>query len=149
MSFILVLKRFGSVEKNLFIQSLPIILILKIVIFYFSELYKRTWGHSSFEDIVRVIKAVFISSLAEVFILAIIFRLGLFGGIVFFMLDFYLLLTFVAGFRMSYRVLFSFYNPESTKRGKKVLIYGAGHKGSVLLEEIKHNKALNRERPDL
>jgi FlaA1/EpsC-like NDP-sugar epimerase len=69
----------------------------------------------------------------------LIFNIKAFGGIIFFIIDFYLLLSFAAGYRVSFRVIDSFYNRNSGNKGKKILIYGAGHKGSMLLKEIRHN----------
>ena len=72
-------------------------------------------------------------------VLAFIFKLESFGGIVLFVLDFYLLLTGVAGLRISHHVFISYYRRSAAQRGKKVLIYGAGGRGSTVLREIRKN----------
>jgi FlaA1/EpsC-like NDP-sugar epimerase len=51
------------------------------------------------------------------------------------------LLTFVAGFRISFRIFNSYYKRSFGNRGKKILIYGAGYRGSTVLKEIRNNEA--------
>lgn len=139
LSFILVLRNFGGLEKTLFIKTLPFVLALKIIIFYISGLYKSSWRYSSIHDIIKIIKALVLSSVCSIFVLVLIFGMKTFGGIIFFIMDFYLLLSFVAGYRVSFRILDSFYHRNSADNGKKILIYGAGNKGSTVLKEIRRN----------
>ncbi|MFW9972597.1 MAG: hypothetical protein ACFFDF_20595 [Candidatus Odinarchaeota archaeon] len=139
LSFILVFKNFGGFEKNLFIQTLPIVLVLKIIIFYFSGLYKGSWYYTSVEDLLMVSKSLVLSSLGAIIILSLFFGLGSFGGLTFFVIEFYLLSTMIAGYRASYKVISSLYNRNSGNKKRKVLIYGAGHRGSVALKEMKYN----------
>jgi hypothetical protein len=139
LSFALVFRTLGGPTRELFVQSLPVVLLIKIATFYFSSLYRRTWAYSSLEDALTILKATAFSSLGSVIVFSLIFKLSSFGGAVFFILDFYLLLTFVAGFRISYRIFNSLYKRGATNRGKRVLIYGAGYRGSTVLKEIRHN----------
>jgi UDP-GlcNAc:undecaprenyl-phosphate GlcNAc-1-phosphate transferase len=141
LSFVLVFKTLDGQTWRLFVQSLPVVLLLKIVVFYLSSLYRRTWVYSSLEDVLTVLKATVFSSLSSVIVFSLIFKLSSFRGVVFFILDFYLLLTFVTGFRISHRVFNSFYKRGAANRGKKVLIYGAGYRGSTVLREIRQNEA--------
>ena len=141
LSFLLVFKSFGGIEKELFIQTLPFVLITKIAIFYISGIYKGTWTYSSIEDVLLIGKSVLLSSLGSLFVLLIISVINSFGGILFFLVDFYLLISFAVGLRISFRVLDSLYKRNSNNNGRKILIYGAGHKGSTVLKEIKHNDA--------
>ena len=142
-SFILILGGFEIPAKTLFIETLPLVLAMKIVIFYLLGLYKGSWKYSSVEDIIKIVKALIFSSISTIFLLTLIFGIKSFGGFIFFLIDFYLSLSFVAGSRISYRIIYSFYNRNSSNKGKKVLIYGAGYKGSMLLKEIKHNGYLS------
>ena len=140
LSFVLVFKTLDGQAWRLFVQSLPVVLLLKIVVFYLSSLYRRTWAYSSLEDTLTILKATVFSSLSSVIVFSLIFKLSSFGGVVFFILDFYLLSTFVTGFRISYRVFNSFYKRGAANRGKRVLIYGAGYRGSTVLREIRNNE---------
>ena len=139
LSFLLLFRGFDGPVRELFVRSLSIVLLVKIVVFHFSGLYKRSWIYSRLEDALAVLKATFLSSLISVVVLAFIFKLESFGGIVLFVLDFYLLLTGVAGLRISHHVFISYYRRSAARRGKKVLIYGAGGRGSTVLREIRKN----------
>ena len=139
LSFVLVFKNMGGFEKNLFVSALPIVLFTKILIFYLMGLYKGEWMYSSIEDLMLAAKTLILATLTSDILLGFIFGLNPFGGFIFFLTDFYLLSTFVIGFRASFRVVDSFYRKKTETRAKKVLIYGAGHRGSIALKEIKYN----------
>lgn len=139
LSFVLVFKGFGSHAKDLFIGSIPVILLIKIIIFYASGLYKGFWDYSSLEEFFKILGAIFLSSLVLALVFSQIYGLDTFGGLIFFVVDFYLLLTFVGGFRASHRVLNNYYKKDFAQKSKKVLIYGAGYRGSTVLKEIRHN----------
>jgi UDP-GlcNAc:undecaprenyl-phosphate GlcNAc-1-phosphate transferase len=138
-SFILIFKNFGGSEKNLFIRTLPIVLVIKILIFYLSGLYKKSGFYANAEDLFMLLKSLVLSSLGCLFILGLVFGIGSFPGILFFLIDFYITATFIMGYRISYKLVHSLYNQNSGNKGKKGLIYGAGHRGSVALRELQNN----------
>jgi len=139
LCFTLIFRGFGGPEKLLFIESLPLLLLIKIIVFYLSGIYKKSWAYSSLEELISLFSAVFLSVLISALVFESIFGIEAFGGLVFFVLDFYLLLTFAGGFRFSYRILTNYYKKSLSRKGKKALIYGAGYKGSTVLKEIRHN----------
>ena len=140
LSFILVFGTFSTTQaKILFIRIIPLILALKIIIFYLAGLYKGSWRYSSIEDLIKISKSMIISSLGSLLVLTAIFGIKPFGGIVFFILDFYILFSFVAGSRVSYRIIDYYYHKKGTKEGKKIIIYGAGRRGSLLAKELQYN----------
>ena len=139
-SFVLIFNNFGSHEKNLLIRTLPIVLLVKIVVFFLSGLYKRSWFHFGAEDLLTLGKSLVLSSIGCLLVLGLVFGLSSFEGILFFMLDFYLSATFIMGYRVSFKLVRQLYNGNSLKKGRKVLIYGAGYKGSIALEEVKKNE---------
>ena len=146
LSFNLIFPSFGSQVKVLFIKTLPIVLALKMVIFYLTGMYKGKWLHFSTENLVRQGKALFLSSLSAYLILSTIFGKQSFSGALIFIVDFYILLSLVAGLRISYRLLDYFYNRANSNKEKKVLICGANGEASFLLDEIRYN-GLSRYKP--
>jgi UDP-GlcNAc:undecaprenyl-phosphate GlcNAc-1-phosphate transferase len=138
-SFVLIFDNFGGYEKSLFIRTLPIVLVLKTAIFYGSGLYKRSWFDSSAEDLLMLTKSMVLSSIGSLLFLGLIFGVGSFKGMVFFLIDFYIAATFIMGYRISFKMVRSLYNRNSGNKGKKVLIYGAGHRGSIALDEMRNN----------
>jgi UDP-GlcNAc:undecaprenyl-phosphate GlcNAc-1-phosphate transferase len=139
LSFVLVFKDFEAQARVLFVESLPLLLLVKIVVFYLSGFYRKSWAYSSLEEVLSILGTIFLSSLVCVLAGELFFGIAAFGGPVFFVLDFYILLTLAGGFRLSYRVLTSYYKKGIVPRGKNVLIYGAGNRGSTILKEIRHN----------
>ncbi len=135
----LIFRGFGGETKELYITSLPLLLLIKIVIFYLTGVYKKSWNYPSLEEMVGILAAVFFSSLVSWLGMELVFGKDRFGGLAFFVLDFYILLTLAGGIRFSYRILASYYKKGYSRRGKKILIYGAGYKGSTVLKEIRHN----------
>jgi len=118
-SFLLVIGRFDIQAKTLFIQTIPTVLAIKIIIFYLSGLYKGIWKYSSIEDLMKIGKALILSSICSCLLLILIFEIKSFGGFIFFILDFYLLLSLIAGSRISYRVINHRYNKKDTTELKE------------------------------
>jgi len=116
-SFLLVSKGFGIQTKILFIQTLPLVFVIKIIIFYLSGLYKGTWKFSSIEDLIKIGKSLIFSSICSSLLLTLIFGFKSFGGLIFFILDFYLLLSLIGGSRISYRLIDYHYHKKDTNEG--------------------------------
>lgn len=139
LSFFLVFNGFGNDARTAFIQSLPILLLVKVIIFFLLGLYKKTWTYFSLEEVLGILGAVFLASLGSLFISLLIRRIEFFGGIVFFVLDFYLLLTLAGGVRVANRILSSYHKKSFFEKKKNILIYGAGYRGSTVVKELRHN----------
>ncbi len=118
-SFLLIAGRFDIQTKTLFIQTLPMVLAIKIIIFYLSGLYKGLWKYSSIEDLIKIGKTLIFSSFCPSLLLILIFGSKSFGGLIFFILDFYILLSLVFGSRISYRVINHRYNKKDTTELKR------------------------------
>jgi len=121
--------------KNAFIETFPLVLIVKIAVFYLAGLYKGTWRYTGITDLVKIIKAMILSSGTMYLALALLAKHGTLPGGLFFVLDFYFLLTFVGGFRIASRG-FDYYYRNKNLEGAKILIYGAGRRGGLLVKEF-------------
>ncbi len=138
LSYLLCRRSSGVPDKNLFLGTLGFVLLFKLGAFYFSRLYKGSWIQSNLDDLLGVLKVIALSSLGVTIGLSLVFGLRAFGG-VFFILDFYFTLTFLVGFRISYRVIYGVYNRAAPKTEKRVLIFGAGQRASTVIQEIRRN----------
>jgi UDP-GlcNAc:undecaprenyl-phosphate GlcNAc-1-phosphate transferase len=141
LSFSLVFDGFESSWQALFLKTLPIFLLVKFLVFLALRFYKISWTHVSLEEMISVFGAVFLSSLSVVLSCLMFFPLDDFRGAVYFVTDFYLLLTMAGGIRLAFRILNDYYKKSALKKGKKVLIYGAGNRGSTVLKELRQNGA--------
>ena len=91
-------------------------------------------------DLIDIFKAVLSASIASAVTVLFIWRFHGFSRAVF-VIDWLLLLMLIAGARILERIYKEIFDQVSLK-GKRVLIYGAGDAGEVLLREIKNNKGL-------
>ena len=137
---------FGSIEESenwtLFIKSLPILIVLKLSAFLLVGVYRGIWRYTSIQDFVTFAKGVFIGSILSILALLLLYRFQYFSRTVF-IVDAILLLTAIAGSRMAFRLFRQFLPTHISKEGRKVLIYGAGDGGEMILRELKNNTDWN------
>jgi UDP-GlcNAc:undecaprenyl-phosphate GlcNAc-1-phosphate transferase len=115
---------------------------LLLLIFWLSGMYKGSIRLSGIRDGLRVIRSVSLATLATWVILSVApFEADLSATSI--LLNFYFLITFCLGSRLSFKVLRHLSRPD-LKTGRRVLIYGAGRGGVQLVDRI-----FNGELPDL
>jgi FlaA1/EpsC-like NDP-sugar epimerase len=131
-------------------QTIGPILLCKLVVFYYFNLYSGMWRYTGVIDLLNVIKSTAVSSLIIVVVLFISNRFVGFSRSVF-IIDAVFSLLFVAGIRLVIRLLlstsssFNYKNKSAdTKKGevysrKKILIIGAGDAGEKAAREIHDN----------
>ena len=145
---------------NAFQRILPLIIGIKILIFYVSDLYQGMWRYTSLTDLVNISKACSFASF--VIILMILFVHG-FAGFPrsMFIIDWFLTLLLISGNRIAIRLYFWLGVGDESSRfigkgvfprffkhgraGKKLLIIGAGDCGEKIFREIHDNFYLGYE----
>jgi UDP-GlcNAc:undecaprenyl-phosphate GlcNAc-1-phosphate transferase len=127
---------------QLFLSSLPMVIVLQLGAFLALGLYAGLWRYTSMSDLTTQLRAVgggwIVSTLAIVFV----YRLESVSRSVLIM-DAMLLTLGVCGTRISFRLLRTWaarFQPDTT--GRRVLIYGAGDGGELLLRELMQNREL-------
>jgi len=128
-------------SQDIIVKSLPLILIVKYLVFFKFGLYRGMWRYVSVLDLVNIFKAVSFASLASAVLILFIWRFQGFSRTVF-IIDWLLLFLFISGSRVLERVYKEMFDQASLS-GKKVLIYGAGDAGEFILREIRNNKILH------
>ncbi|MDQ6788689.1 MAG: hypothetical protein M3033_17945 [Acidobacteriota bacterium] len=138
-SYILI---FGSFEQSetwaLFIKSLPILIGLELTAFLLVGVYRGIWRYTSVQDFVTFAKGVALGSILSIIALLLLFRFQFFSRTVFIVNAIVLFLA-LAGSRMAFRLLRQLLPSPISKEGRKVLIYGAGDGGEMVLRELKNN----------
>jgi UDP-GlcNAc:undecaprenyl-phosphate/decaprenyl-phosphate GlcNAc-1-phosphate transferase len=125
-----------------FIIEISAAALVQLAVFWASGLYKGTFRLLGLGDVLRAVRAVALSIVATGFVLAAMgFSISK-GEVVAFVLNFYFLLTFVIGFRMSFRVL-QYLSHTEMRSGKHVLFYGADTNGMLMLEKILESDLTN------
>jgi UDP-GlcNAc:undecaprenyl-phosphate/decaprenyl-phosphate GlcNAc-1-phosphate transferase len=124
----------------LMLESLPIILIIKLLMFYFFGLYRGVWRYIGLYDVISIFKATFSGSILSIIALFFLFRFGHYSRTVF-IIDWLITFISVSGIRILFRLYREFFaNIRLT--GKRILIFGAGDAGELTLREVRQNKAL-------
>jgi UDP-GlcNAc:undecaprenyl-phosphate/decaprenyl-phosphate GlcNAc-1-phosphate transferase len=136
---------YGSVETNsawlMFKHTVPVLVIIKLATFLIMGVYKGFWRYTSIDDLIVFAKAVIIGSVVSIMTLLFAFRFqGLSRAV--FVLDGLLLLMMLAGSRMTFRLFKQLLPVQQSNEGRRVLIYGAGDGGELLLRELINNKEL-------
>jgi UDP-GlcNAc:undecaprenyl-phosphate GlcNAc-1-phosphate transferase len=92
-------------------------------------------------DLIVFGKAVVLSSVASLLLILFAFRFEGFSRKVF-AIDLVLMFLFLAGSRMAFRLFRQLLPAVSPHNGRRVLIYGAGDGGELLLRELRNNREL-------
>lgn len=135
--------RFDGEELNAFLPyftaSLPVVLGCKIASLYASGLYRRSWETFGLRDLTAVLRGVVFGSLLWGFPAAYLYRFEGFSMAVF-LLDALLLTTAIVATRASFRSM-NLVAAARSKRNRRVLVYGAGGYGQLLVREMRANTA--------
>ena len=141
-----------------FLESVAIVLVVKIVFFAFFRLYSGMWRFTSITDLFNILKAITVASGVIVLSLLYVNRFEGFSRSIF-VIDWFLTVLFVSAFRIfvriyyegRFRIWLSLLAPSLRRDGprsiwtlrKRLLIIGAGNSGEKIFREIRDNKELN------
>jgi UDP-GlcNAc:undecaprenyl-phosphate GlcNAc-1-phosphate transferase len=124
-----------------FADTLPIVVAAQLAVFLALGLYRGLWRYTGMDDlfvIVRSVLGALAASIVSLHLLAeskqLSFRLMTIDGL--------LLLVAVGGTRISFRLFHRWFEHRRAPQGLRVLIYGAGDGGELLLRELQSNRAL-------
>jgi UDP-GlcNAc:undecaprenyl-phosphate GlcNAc-1-phosphate transferase len=131
----------GSTAWKLFLRTLPVLVFVKMAAFLVMGVYRGIWRYTSLDDLIVFLKAVVISSVLSVLAVLFAFRFEGFSRTIF-VIDGLLMFLFLAGSRMAFRLFRQVIPVAKTDDGRRVLIYGAGDAGELLLRELLNNRAL-------
>jgi UDP-GlcNAc:undecaprenyl-phosphate GlcNAc-1-phosphate transferase len=122
-----------------FLSTLPIVLGCKLAALLGSGLYQRSWETFGLRDLTAVIRGVGIGSLLTVAASYYLYR-GEGSSRVVFVLDALLLAAAIVATRVSFRAM-NLVASSRNKKSRRVLVYGAGGYGRLLVREMRANSA--------
>jgi UDP-GlcNAc:undecaprenyl-phosphate/decaprenyl-phosphate GlcNAc-1-phosphate transferase len=131
----------NSTAWQLFIRTLPVLVFMKMSVFLVMGVYRGLWRYTSMSDLIVFGKAVLLSSVASLLLILFAFRFEGYSRKVF-VIDAVLMFLFLAGSRMAFRLFRQLVPVVGTNEGRRVLIYGAGDAGELLLRELRNNREL-------
>ena len=121
-----------------FTASLPLVLGVKIASLYSSGLYRRSWETFGFRDLASVARGVGMGSLLTVAVAYYLYREGSSRAVL--VLDGLLLALAIFATRASFRTMNQVVSARN-RRHRRVLVYGAGGYGRLIVREMRANPA--------
>ncbi len=127
---------------QLFYGSVPAVLVIQLITLGAFGVYRGVWRYTGMSDLLRIAKATAVGTMATVVTLVYTARFSGFSRMVF-VLDAVLLFVLITGSRVSFRLFAEVLRskPESFQR---VLVYGAGAGGELIVRELINNQGLER-----
>ncbi len=131
----------GSTAWKLFLRTLPVLVFVKMAAFLVMGVYRGIWRYTGLDNLIVFAKAVVLSSVLSVLVILFAFRFEGFSRTIF-IIDGLLMFLFLAGSRMAFRLFRQVLPVSGSGEGRRVLIYGAGDAGELVLRELLNNRAL-------
>jgi UDP-GlcNAc:undecaprenyl-phosphate GlcNAc-1-phosphate transferase len=131
----------GSNAWKLFLRTLPVLVFVKMAAFLVMGVYRGIWRYTGLDNLIVFAKAVVLSSVLSVLVILFAFRFEGFSRTIF-IIDGLLMFLFLAGSRMAFRLFRQVLPVSGGGEGRRVLIYGAGDAGELVLRELLNNRAL-------
>ena len=132
----------NSPAWKLFLRTLPVLVVMRLAAFLVFGVYRGIWRYTSMDDLLTFAKAVAAGSLVSMIIVLFKFRFQGFSRAVF-LIDALVMLLLLAGSRVAFRFFRKVLPSSAVSKGRRVLIYGAGDAGELLLRELLNNRELS------
>ena len=100
-----------------FANLLPVVVLVKITLFYYFDLYRGMWRYTSLSDLLNIIKATSVSNLLIMFYILIRYRFIGFSRSIF-IIDWCFTMLLIAGFRMTVRIYFLYFSEKEALNSK-------------------------------
>lgn len=128
-------------QEELLEGALPLVIAIKVSLFYGMGLYRGLWRHAGTPEFVHLVKT---TSLASVVVFGVLGAIYGFGGLSqsVFVIDWMIVTLAVGGARFGFRGLRQYLASKRNAR-HRALLYGAGDAGLLALREIRQNPDLD------
>jgi UDP-GlcNAc:undecaprenyl-phosphate GlcNAc-1-phosphate transferase len=126
---------------KLFLRTLPVLVVVRLAAFLFFGVYRGIWRYTSIDDLMAFAKAVAAGSVVSVVIVLFKFRFEGYSRAIF-VIDALVMLSLLAGSRIAFRFFRQVLPAANGEKTRRVLIYGAGDAGELLLRELLNNRDL-------
>ena len=115
--------RVDSYQFHLFLQSVPFVVMIKVVLLYAFGAYSRSDGYTDFSDIIKIIKSIAAGSVVIVLGLTFLFRFERYSRAVF-LIDWMLSMIVIGGVRYFYRFFEELFYPFLQKKKRAITFVG-------------------------
>src|SRR5262245_1787252 len=121
---------------GLLLQMLPWLVLLRISLFALYRLFRGLWRYTSVWDLTKILSATLISGFLFFLLTHVILGITEYPRSVF-IIDSVLLVFFMGGIRLPWRIYREM--TRQSHHGKRVLIYGAGDAGEMIIRDMKQH----------
>lgn len=122
-----------SDAMSAFWNTLPLVFLIRLASFTYFQLYSGVWRYASINDLMSILKAV---SVGTTLLVLPFFFFGVPGyprSVL--IIDWFLMVSFLGGSRFALRAIREA-TPRFLRRGRRILIIGAGDAGEMLVREF-------------
>jgi len=131
-----------TASEAYFLQALPIVMLVEPLAFALFRTYQGVWRYTGLDDLVTLTKSATVGCLVSMVFIRAAYGPGPSRSV--FILNWILLVVFVATGRIFMRLMGERLRPRTAAEGR-VLIYGAGDGGVLVLRELRNNAQLGRD----
>jgi UDP-GlcNAc:undecaprenyl-phosphate/decaprenyl-phosphate GlcNAc-1-phosphate transferase len=133
---------YGPIENtsnwSLFISTAPLLVILNLGSFLFVGVYRGLWRYTSIDDLITFAKGVVLGTVLSILSILLLYRFENFSRRVF-VLDAVIMFIALVASRSAFRLIRHALPFKPAGEGRRVLIYGAGDGGEMILRELRNN----------
>lgn len=137
--------KFDSIEPNyinVFRNTMLIYILFSILVYWYFRSYKIIWRFASFDELIRIIFAVTISSFTYFIIVRkLIFRMPTSYNVIGYLLQ----MIFAIVIRYAYRLVLLLRRNKSEDNCINVMVIGAGDAGQTLIRDINNHAGGNHK----
>jgi UDP-GlcNAc:undecaprenyl-phosphate/decaprenyl-phosphate GlcNAc-1-phosphate transferase len=130
-----------AIARAHLLWSLPTVVAVKLGAFLWDGVYQRSYRYTNVTDLMALLRCLVGAEALAVGAVLVLHGMPRTAGALF-LIDFYLTLTLILGARLSFKVLELMASHRTEGKKRRVLIYGAGLSGTMLLREIHQNPSL-------
>lgn len=134
-----------SLSATALFYPLLVVLLFRTKAFLITKTYTGILKYTSTQDAVRIVIAVFISTLAIFLVEGLyLYATGLHmlsPAII--LIDAFILTCLLAGFRISFKLFYNYYGPVNNANKKHIIIYGAGEVGMLVKRTLEGDQKTN------
>ncbi|WP_181149257.1 hypothetical protein [Salinibacter sp. 10B] len=132
----------SGIQETWMLEGLPLVVAVKVLVFYAMGLYRGIWRHAGTPELVRAGGATVAAELATGGVYALLHGAGAVSVSVL-VIDWMIVTLAIVGIRFGFRGLRQYFAANRTD-GRRVLLYGAGDAGVLTLRELRRNPELRR-----
>lgn len=143
-AYLLLFPDFTSTSNwNLFVESLPVLIVIKLFCFLSFGIYRGLWRYVGVGDLISFAKAVVVGGVVSVVALVLLFRFEEYSRTLF-VVDAIILMFALSSSRLAFRFLRQVFPAPVSTEGRRTLIFGAGDGGELVVRELRNNPSWNK-----